>query len=75
MIPIIKFYTVQQKMGTSTLVGQHSTARLSIILASSSPSNSTAALHRRTEFGVCSRAAGKKIEKVTRLDTEKTHLF
>lgn len=41
---------------TSTLVGQHSTARLSMILASSGSSSSTAAFHKRTEFGTCSRA-------------------
>lgn len=45
---------------TSTLVGQHSTARLSMILASSGSSNSTAAFHKRTEFGTCSRAREDK---------------
>lgn len=45
---------------TSTLVGQHSTARLSMILASSGSSNSTAAFHKRTEFGTCSRAREAK---------------
>lgn len=45
---------------TSTLVGQHSTARLSMILASSGSSNSTAAFHKRTEFGTCSRAREEK---------------
>lgn len=45
---------------TSTLVGQHSTARLSMILASSGSSNSTAAFHKRTEFGTCSRATEAK---------------
>lgn len=45
---------------TSTLVGQHSTARLSMILASSGSSSSTAAFHKRTEFGTCSRAGEAK---------------
>lgn len=48
---------------TSTLVGQHSTARLSIILASSGSSSSTAAFHKRTEFGTCSRARKMKKRK------------
>ena len=41
---------------TSTLWGQHSTARLSIIRASSGSSNSTASFHKRTDFGICSKA-------------------
>lgn len=47
---------------TSTLVGQHSTARLSMILASSGSSSSTAAFHKRTELGTCSRAEKVKRE-------------
>lgn len=46
---------------TSTLVGQHSTARLNMILASSGSSSSTAAFHNRTEFGTCSRARNGQI--------------
>lgn len=49
---------------TSTLVGQHSTARLSMILASSGSSSSTAAFHNRTEFGTCSRARKGQITRV-----------
>lgn len=39
-------------------MGQHSTARLSMIRASSGSSSSTAAFHKRTELGTCS-SAGK----------------
>lgn len=41
---------------TSTLVGQHSTALLSMILASSCSSSSTAVFHSRTDFDTFSRA-------------------
>merc|ERR1712012_580787 len=44
---------------SSVEVGQHSTARPSIILASSGSSNSTASFHNRTELGICSRALRK----------------
>ena len=37
-------------------MGQHSTALLNIICASSGPSNSTAAFQILTEFGICSKA-------------------
>lgn len=50
---------------TSTLVGQHSTARLSMILASSGSSSSTAAFHNRTEFGTCSSAGKGQITTVS----------
>lgn len=42
---------------TSTLVGQHSTALLSMILASSGSSSSTAVFHSRTDLDTFSRAA------------------
>ena len=41
---------------TSTLVGQHSTALLSMICASSGPSSSTAAFQILTELGMFSSA-------------------
>ncbi len=41
---------------TSTLVGQHSTALLNMILASSGSSSSTAIFHKRTDFDTFSRA-------------------
>ena len=41
---------------TSTLCGQHSTARVNNILASSGSSSSTAAFHNLTELGICSKA-------------------
>ena len=41
---------------TSTLCGQHSTARVNNILASSGSSSSTAAFHNLTELGICSNA-------------------
>lgn len=57
---------------TSTLVGQHSTARLSMILASSGSSSSTAAFHKRTEFGTCSRAGkGQTRNQVTEKQKQK----
>lgn len=57
---------------TSTLVGQHSTARLSMILASSGSSSSTAAFHKRTEFGTCSRAEkGQARNQVTEKQKQK----
>ena len=46
---------------TSTLVGQHSTALLNIILASSGPSSPTAAFQILTELGICSSAGKKKV--------------
>lgn len=49
---------------TSTLVGQHSTARLNIILASSSFSNSTACFQSLTEFGISSSAAINNIQSI-----------
>ncbi len=45
---------------SSTLVGQHSTDLLSRIRASSGSSSSTAAFHRRTELGTCSKACRKR---------------
>uniref|UniRef100_A0A336MJ23 CSON002290 protein n=1 Tax=Culicoides sonorensis TaxID=179676 RepID=A0A336MJ23_CULSO len=44
---------------SSTLVLQHSTARDNKIFASSGFSNSTAAFHNLTEFGMCSNALRK----------------
>ena len=48
---------------TSTLVGQHSTALLNMICASSGPSSSTAAFQILTEFGMCSKAKGININE------------
>lgn len=48
---------MQDKKHTSTLVGQHSTALLSMILASSGSSSSTAVFHSRTDLETFSRAA------------------
>lgn len=47
----------RERKRTSTLVGQHSTALLSMILASSGSSSSTAVFHNRTDLDTFSRAA------------------
>ena len=51
---------------TSTLVGQHSTARLNMMRASSSSSSSTAAFHSRTELGMCSSAVTTRRDLTSR---------
>lgn len=55
-------YIIIKLLNTSTLRGQHSTALLSKILASSGSSSSTKAFHSLTELGMFSRAVMMKLE-------------
>lgn len=57
-------YCAKTSKSTSTLVGQHSTALLSMILASSGSSSSTAVFHSRTDLDTFSRAAGVTVKQV-----------